>query len=73
MITATKTEMDRLVAVLATATPDEARVVWVALQQFIDNQETREDDELPTVGEVVARRLQDRLDAAMVSYAKEQG
>lgn len=61
---------DRLVAVLATATPEEARVVWQALQQFIDNQAEREDDEDPSEEETTAQALQDRLDAAMASYAE---
>jgi hypothetical protein len=69
VVTTSAAERHRLARVLATATPEEALVVWTALQQFIDNAEEREDFEPPTADEVAAQSLMDRLDAAVASLA----
>ena len=62
---------DRLVLVLADATPAEARAVWDALAAFCENEEADgTEDGLPDPHYPPARALCDRLGTAMASYAE---
>lgn len=71
-----KRTQDALVRALASATPEEARAVWTALGQYIDNNDPEECADAvgrqwsdPQLWEA-AQSLQERLDEAMAILAE---
>lgn len=55
---------------LAALTADEARCVWDALAQMVENDEPGDDDGAPLAHDAVARSALAKLDAAVASVAE---
>lgn len=66
---AAKSATDPMVRALQSVTPAQARAVWTALQQFIDNSDPDECGGEVDPNRAYAEELQDKLDAAHASLA----